>query len=253
MKKNMLLCLSGILMIAIASCGKTDPTPSSNASKLSKSYFWNPSTNVQTLSYQFSYNSDGRFVSATTGNNDTYSTEYDAGGKLTKLTKTNPNGRSEVSVFAYSSGGQLIKVSQTSTSGGNPTGSAVIDYEYNSAGKISKSVTVYPTVGTFTVEYTWTGDNVSESKSSNTSNANVNVAKFVYDTKLSPYSSSAVGVGLFFNAGPTSKNNVTEITTTYAGTTSIQKRTYEYNTDDYAISMKLADGSNEGAKFEYVK
>ncbi|WP_316787185.1 hypothetical protein [Pedobacter frigiditerrae] len=237
----------------LTSCKKSDSEPSNaNDTKLIKVSTWNPSTGAEVIIYELVYDAKGIVSSVRGGNNDLYTPEYNSDGKLSKVTKSNPNGRQTIYTLTYNAAGQVIKNNQASTSSGAVTGNTEIVYDYNANGKISKETMTYAT-GSTVQEYTWNGENLSETKSTYSSTS-IYTSKYVsYDDKLSPYLLGGQIVSFVLGGVAQSKNNVTEIQTTSGTTNNSQKRTYEYNAAGYATSMKLMDGSNEGQKFYYNK
>lgn len=246
--KLTLLCAL-VTVLGLNSC-KKDKSSSETTTQLIKTTFWNPSTGVESTYLEFAYDNAGVITAAKGANADTYSVEYDAQGKLSKVNKTNPNGRATIYQLEYNASGRVVKVVQINTSGGATTGSASASYDYNSAGKIVKVINTYPGSSS-TIEYFWLGDNIAEAKTTNSSGTYLAVAKYVYDDKLNPYSLGGNVMAFIFYGTPASKNNIVEISTAIGTTLTSQKRSYEYNALGYATSMKLLDGSNEGQKYYY--
>lgn len=245
--KNILLLLA--ILFTISCTKEEDTTPSGNSvTKLSKITSWNPTSGIETNNLELTYNTVGVVTSAIGTNGDSFTFEFDAAGKLSKVIKSNPNGRNSTSVYEYNTAGRISKIN-VALSANNTN---VYTYEYNAAGKMSKRILTYPS-GSSTSEYTWVGDNISEVKSTTMPGSSVATFRYTsYDDKNNPYSLGGDFVAFGYLDNPPSKNNVLEMSTTpSSGAVTTQKRIYEYNTSGYATSMKLMDGSNEGQKYYY--
>jgi YD repeat-containing protein len=251
--KTMILFVAVLFTIG---CTKEDDTTpgggNTSGVQLTKITAWNPTTNVETSNLELTYNTAGVVTSATGTNGDIYALEYDAAGKLTKVTKTNPNGRGSVSVYEYNTATKVSKITEANTSSGNSTGTTVFTFEYNTTGKIVKKIATY-TGGSSTSEYTWVVDNISEIKLTNLPGTGFATFKYPsYDDKLNPLSLGGDFIGLSFYSNPPSKNNFLEMTTTPStGTATTEKRTYEYNTLNYPTTMRVTGSTTVGQKYYY--
>ena len=245
--KNMLLLIAVMFTIG---CAKEDTsTPNGNSvTKLSKITSWNPTSGIEINNLELTYNATGVITSAIGTNGDSFAFEFDAAGKLSKVIKSNPNGRNSTSVYEYNSAGRISKINVVHS--GNNTN--VYTYEYNAAGKMSKKTVTY-LAGSATSEYTWVGDNISEVKLTTMPGSFVFTIRYTsYDDKNNPYSLGGDFVAFGYLDNPPSKNNVLEMSITpSSGAVTTEKRIYEYNTLGYATSMKLMGSSNEGQKYYY--
>ena len=187
MKKLIVTCSYAIfLALFFTSCSKEEDTTTggSTVTKLSKITSWNPSSGVETTNLELTYNTAGVVTSAIGSNGDSFAFEFDASGKLSKVIKSNPNGRNSTSVYEYNTAGRISKINVVLS--GNNTN--VYTYEYNAAGKMSKRIITYPS-GSTTSEYTWVGDNISEVKLTNMPSSSVATFRYTsYDDKKNPYS-----------------------------------------------------------------
>ena len=243
-----LLVLS-VLAIAIASCKKEDKTSASADLKLIKIASWNPSTGVESVYNELIYDNDGKLKSVIY-NRNTMAVSYNGEKVISLIGKNNTNGEYSFKI-EYNAAGKVSKVTHVNMSTidyGN-----VRTYTYNAGGKISQTGELYTASASGTTlyvrNYTWDGDNLASSSSAL---APTERTEYVYDNKINPYYVDA-GIGLLLNGGLASKNNAIEIKNITPTVTGSQKRTYEYNASGYATSMKLMDGSNEGTKFYYNK
>lgn len=242
--------LIAVVMIAVAfsACKKDENEPLQD-SRLTKIASWNPATGEERVHTAFTYDAAGKVQSVKQSSGSILTATYN-GDKLVSLTGKN-TGNGELSYTAeYNSDGRVIKithVNKTTTDYGN-----VRTFTYNAAGKVSQIsfLNAGSALGTTpnVTNYTWNGDNLA---SSGDAGANASVSSYVsYDSKINPYSVDG-GIAMLMYGTPASKNNWTELKTTYNGVIGGQKRSYESNAAGYTTSMKLLDGSNEGSKFYY--
>jgi hypothetical protein len=230
---------------------KSDSTPEEPlAIQLLKINSYNPSTGVEgTGGTEFTYE-NGKIKTVSTAR-VILNVTYNASGKVTLVSGTNNTTGAVSYNLEYNSAGQIEKVKYIYM---NPTDFGYTKtFTYNTAGKVSKTNYLSAVTGSipFVVDYTWNGDNIASTIS--TSGTNVYTTTYVsYDNKLNPYNLGD-GLAAIIAGSPQSKNNVTEIKTVTNATTVVQKRSYTYNAADYAITLALLDGSNEGTKFTYNK
>lgn len=247
------LILLTVAMVALTSC-KKDKTeePTSNDVQLLKISSWNPTTDAETASTEFTYDNSGKLKTVVSSRVN-LAVNYATNGKVSNIKGLNSTGGEVSYSLEYNAAGQISKVIYVYM---NPKDFGYTKtFEYNAAGKVIKtsSLSAGASAGSspYIVEYTWNGDNIATSKITN--GATVSTSTYVsYDTKLNPYSLGD-GIAAIISGSPASKNNFTELSTNMGSTTSVQKRSYEYNTSGYAVSLKLLDGSNEGQKFYYNK
>lgn len=240
-----------VALTLATACKKSSTSPEAAAAlQLTKITSWNSSTGGETVMAEYNYTAEGLLKTVLSAR-VTLDVAY-VNGKVAVAKGINSSGGEVSYTMTYNSAGQVTKVVYIFM---NPTDYGwTKNYEYNTAGKISKMTTTYVNGGgavtSSVTEYFWNGDNIEGSKA--TSVASSIQTSYKYDNQLNPYSLGD-GLAAILAGSPQSKNNATEITTISAAGTSVQKRSYEYHATGYASSMKLMDGSNEGNKFYYNK
>ncbi len=245
-KKTLLLVAT--FAMTFQACKKDDKTIESNDLKLVKIASWNPSTNKESVHTEFTYGSDG-MVKTVAYNGNLLAATY-ASDKIVALSGKNTTNGEYSFKIEYNALGKVTKVTHVNMA---PKDFGYVStFTYNSAGKMTQRSTLYSDPANGTVPaietFNWNGDNVTS-----VGRGGAYVTEYIaYDDKINPYAVDG-GVGVLLNGNPASKNNVTEIKSTSSTYSVVQKRVYEYNAAGYATSMKLMDGSNEGTKFYYNK
>jgi len=247
-----------IFLVFLTSCKKDEVDNAANADvgtelQLVKIASWNSVTGKETTNTEFMYETNGRLKSIT-HNRVVLIPIYNSSGKITAANGLNEKGGNVNYTLTYNNVGQLVKLVYVFM---NPSDSGYTrTFSYNASGKLVNMTTLSAATGnTSTVDYTWKGENLEGSTTTNNVGSDSSTS-FVsryssYDNKLNPYN-LAQGITAILNGFPLSKNNFTElVTTSYTGYVYLQKRVYAYHPSGYALDLTLSDGGNEGTKFYY--
>ncbi|RYF98825.1 MAG: hypothetical protein EOO02_18145, partial [Chitinophagaceae bacterium] len=137
MRSQLLTLKILFLLVLLTSCRKIIyESDLGGITKLSKINVWDPATDIETAFYEASYDVQGKIISATGASGDTYTIVYNAGGKITKVTRKNElRAEESVHIHFYNADGKISENRVTTLIDGDP---AVYrndyKYTYNASG-----------------------------------------------------------------------------------------------------------------------